>query len=404
MRALELFAGAGGLALGVSNAGFEHTGVIEWDHDACASMKLNARNNVKHLRRWPILQADVRSLNYSDFGNDLDLLSGGVPCQPWSQGGKHAGQNDSRNLFPEMVRAVRETQPKVVLVENVKGLLRQSFATYFEYITLSLAHPDIVQKQNEDWQHHLRRLEQHHSSGAMKGLEYKVTFRLVNAADYGVPQKRERVFIVAFRSDMGSEWSFPEATHSAQALLLAKLPKGEYWERHRVPSSARPGISHDIKRRLDRIDLFSANKLPWTTVRDAFSGMPQPGAQSHRVFKNHILVPGARPYAGHTGSSPDEPAKTLKAGDHGVPGGENMLALPDGSVRYFSVRESARLQTFPDEYAFATSWTESMRQIGNAVPVALSEVFARKIRKHILIHNAKADSNTPKVKQALQSA
>lgn len=91
---------------------------------------------------------------------------------------------------------------------------------------------------------------------------------------------------------------------------------------------------------------------------------------------NHVFNPGARSYPGHTGSPLDEPGKTLKAGDHGVPGGENMLLRPDGSVRYFTVREAARLQTFPDDYVFRGSWTETMRQLGNAVPVRLAEVIA----------------------------
>ena len=92
-----------------------------------------------------------------------------------------------------------------------------------------------------------------------------------------------------------------------------------------------------------------------------------------------MFNPGARSYAGHTGSPLDEPAKTLKAGDHGVPGGENMLARVDGSVRYFTVREAARLQTFPDSYTFCGAWTEAMRQLGNAVPVRLAEVVASSV-------------------------
>ena len=91
----------------------------------------------------------------------------------------------------------------------------------------------------------------------------------------------------------------------------------------------------------------------------------------------HRFQPGARAYAGHTGSSIDEPAKALKAGDHGVPGGENMLRRTDGSVRYFTVRESARIQTFPDNFIFEGTWSETMRQLGNAVPVKLAAVMAR---------------------------
>lgn len=100
-------------------------------------------------------------------------------------------------------------------------------------------------------------------------------------------------------------------------------------------------------------------------------------------FPNHRFQPGARSYPGHTGSALDEPAKTLKAGVHGVPGGENMLLRPEGRVRYFSVRESARLQAFPDDFLFHGTWTETMRQLGNAAPVTLAELLARDIRSHL---------------------
>jgi DNA (cytosine-5)-methyltransferase 1 len=112
-------------------------------------------------------------------------------------------------------------------------------------------------------------------------------------------------------------------------------------------------------------------------VRDALVGLPDPEHKPvlARRFHNHRYQGGARSYPGHTGSPLDLPAKTLKAGVHGVPGGENMLLRPDGSVRYFTVRESARLQTFPDTYRMHGSWTESMRQLGNAVPVELARVI-----------------------------
>src|SRR5690606_3766583 len=98
---------------------------------------------------------------------------------------------------------------------------------------------------------------------------------------------------------------------------------------------------------------------------------------------NHDFIPGARSYKGHTGSPLDEPAKTLKAGDHGVPGGENMLLKHDETVRYFTIREAARLQTFPDDYVFGESWSETMRQLGNAVPVTLAECLLKSIRSTI---------------------
>ena len=100
---------------------------------------------------------------------------------------------------------------------------------------------------------------------------------------------------------------------------------------------------------------------------------------SHSPYHNHEFRPGAKVYTGHSGSLLDEPSKAIKAGAHGVPGGENMIVLDDGSVRYYTVRESARIQTFPDEYVFSSSWTESMRQIGNAVPVKLAHIVGASI-------------------------
>ena len=118
-------------------------------------------------------------------------------------------------------------------------------------------------------------------------------------------------------------------------------------------------------------------------MRDAIGDLPDPefAPEKAAAFANHRFQPGARAYPGHTGSPLDEPAKTLKAGVHGVPGGENMLARPDGTFRYFTVRESARLQTFPDDYVFHGAWSEAMRQLGNAVPVALGELVASDVMR-----------------------
>lgn len=378
MKSLELFVGAGGMALGISEAGFEHKAVIEWDADACATIRNNAT-----LTDWSLFQQDARTFDYSHYSDGIDLVAGGPPCQPFSIGGKHRGFDDSRDMFPEMVRAVRETRPRVIFVENVKGLLRASFSEYFESIVLQLSYPELIRNTGESWTDHLSRLERHHTQGNHDGLHYNVVFRLVNAADYGVPQKRERVFIVGFRSDLGIQWSFPEPTHSVDGLLLSKWVTEEYWERHKVPRSQRSEVPSRLKERIDWMKyqptLFTSK--PWVTVRDAIADLPDPENVAKRRVPNHEFRPGARVYAGHTGSPMDEPAKTLKAGDHGVPGGENMLVRPDGSVRYFTVRESARLQTFPDAYVFHSSWTESMRQLGNAVPMRLAGIVAKSIRQ-----------------------
>jgi DNA (cytosine-5)-methyltransferase 1 len=144
-----------------------------------------------------------------------------------------------------------------------------------------------------------------------------------------------------------------------------------------VAKRNRPTIPLKLAPRIARLrddNIFT--RFPWRTVRDAIEDLPDPEKHPRNGIANHIFNAGARSYPGHTGSPLDEPAKTLKAGDHGVPGGENMLLRPNGSVRYFTAREAARLQTFPDDYIFCGSWTETMRQLGNAVPVRLAEVIA----------------------------
>lgn len=380
MKTIELFAGAGGLALGTANAGFHHEAVLEWDHDACDTIRENQRRGVAPVVNWPLHEVDVRKFDFRML-EGIDLIAGGPPCQPFSIGGKHRGPNDKRNLFPEVVRAVRETLPKAILIENVRGLLRPAFAKFFEYVFLQLSFPEVLQRPDEDWRTHLARLERHQTRGTQKGLLYNVVFQSLNAADYGAPQKRYRVLIVGFRADLHKPWSFPAPTHSHDALLYSQFVSGEYWDRHKVPTRQRPSPSERLIPRIERLksSLFAPTEESWVSVRDALIGLPEPTSSPAKGVLNHTLNPGARVYAGHTGSPLDEPAKALKAGDHGVPGGENMLAYPSGEVRYFTVRESARLQTFPDNYLFRGSWTEAMRQLGNAVPVRLAESVAKSV-------------------------
>ena len=302
---------------------------------------------------------------------------------------------DRRNLFPEAARAIREIQPRAFVFENVKGLLRESFAKYFSYIVLQLSYPCVTIGAGEDWTEHLARLERVKTKGTEPDLRYRVVWRLLNAADYGVPQRRERVFIVGFRSDIRVPWSFPSATHSREALLRSLWGTGEYWERHGIERRNRPETPGQFARFVNDQQLIPQHFeiSPWRTVRDAIADLGEATRTENCArFPNHVLQPGARSYPGHTGSPLDEPAKTLKAGDHGVPGGENMLRYPNGGVRYFSVRESCRLQAFPDEYVFEGSWTENMRQLGNAVPVALGEVVLQGVRHALESHAASGKS------------
>lgn len=381
MSSIELFAGAGGLAMGMARAGFQHSAVVEWDKDACQTIRENRSHYDSHGEDFILFEGDAKKFDFKPFAGQLEVISGGPPCQPFSLGGKHRGNLDERDMFPVAVKAVRETLPQAFIFENVKGLLRQSFASYFDYIYLQLSYPDVPKREGEEWSDHLARLEAIHTSGKRKPT-YNVVFRLLNAADYGVPQKRERVFLVGFRADLGIEWSFPEPTHSEDQLLVSKWVTGEYWERHKVAKRQRPPVPERLRKRIERLaqgDFEQSRLLPWVTVRDAVSDLPGPLKKPKSKALHHVYIPGARVYPGHTGSPLDEPSKTLKAGDHGVPGGENMMVLPDGSVRYFTVREAARIQTFPDDYIFHGSWTEIMRQLGNAVPVKLAEVVAKSV-------------------------
>jgi DNA (cytosine-5)-methyltransferase 1 len=192
--------------------------------------------------------------------------------------------------------------------------------------------------------------------------------------------------MVGFRHDLGVEWAFPKATHSHDALLRDQWVTGEYWERHGVSKKRRPALPAVLEPRLRRLkqSSFASDARPWATVRDALVGLPDPEHPDALDFPDHRFQPGARTYPGHTGSPLDSPAKTLKAGDHGVPGGENMLVKPDGQVRYFTIRESARIQTVPDGYRFHGSWTETMRQLGNAVPVLLAQTVASSVAQRMI--------------------
>ncbi len=299
-------------------------------------------------------------------------------------GGKANGYNDNRDMFPQAVRAVRELKPRAFIFENVRGLLRQSFRNYVEFIRLQLTYPDFPVSTNVDWSVNLQRLEKHHNSQHKEtDLTYRVTINLADAADYGVPQHRHRVFFVGFRSDCDSNWFFPSRTHDGETLLLSKS-QGKYWKEHRVKSPSKLNESDEAKVRLLQSRLIPTGMERWKTVRDAIKGLGEPCSHADRL--GHRFQPGAKTYPGHTGSPLDEPSKALKAGDHGVPGGENMLRHLNGSVRYFTVRESARIQTFPDDYLFSGSWTESMRQLGNAVPVELARCVAASVAEKLLIH------------------
>lgn len=380
-----MFAGAGGLAMGVSLAGFKPLAVVEWDRWACDTIRENQNRDFPLVRDWPLVEGDVRKFDLSSIPEGIELIAGGPPCQPFSMGGKHRAFEDERDMFPTSVEIVRKVRPKAFIVENVRGLTRPAFANYFAYIVLQFTFPEIKRRKDETWVDHLARLEREKTSGKRSGLTYDIVHRVINAADYGVPQKRERVFIVGFRNDLDIRWSFPDPTHSFESLIVDQYITGDYWDRHGISRKRRPALTDGFTARVERIRRSNdrPTERPWSTTRDALQGITDP-EKSSGIFRDHRFQPGARSYKGHTGSSLDLPAKTLKAGDHGVPGGENMMVKDNGEVRYFTVRESARLQTFPDGYAFHGVWSEAMRQLGNAVPVALAHLIASSVAEHLL--------------------
>lgn len=358
MESAELFAGCGGLAMGMSRVGFRHKFLAEFDHDAVATVLHNKANGVEHVRDWPIERQDVRDVDWSAH-KKLELLSGGPPCQPFGIGGKKKGDKDHRDMWPEAIRAIREAKPRLFLFENVRNIAGPKFRPYLEWIVSSLQRPGNLRKEGETQIQHAMRLR---SSRARQ--DYRVAWQVVNAADYGAAQIRHRVLIFGLRSDVGVAPFAMSRTHSRDRLLWDQYVTGEYWKRHGLKK--RKPSEQD----LPRVEALKRGEEPstlaWVTVRDALAGLGEPNGK-----RNHVFQPGARVYPGHTGSPLDLPSKALKAGDHGVPGGENMMVKDDGTVRYFTTREAARLVGLPDDYEFPRSWTESMRQLGNAVPAQL---------------------------------
>jgi DNA (cytosine-5)-methyltransferase 1 len=360
--------------MGLSRAGFRSLRMVEWDRHSVMNVLHNRARGLEYIAEWPIHQEDVRAVDWTQYAG-ADLVAGGPPCQPFSIGGRHRGNEDRRDMWPEAVRAVREIGPRGFLFENVRGLARSAFADYLRWVMAALAHPNVTRLDSESRREHLDRLEQQ-GPGV-----YRVRIMQVNAADFGAAQKRHRVIVMGVHRDIG-EW--PPAlvpTHSRDRLLWDQWVTGDYWERHseRRPSCGPEKADIALVDRL-RGTMIPPRTLPWRTVRDAIKGLGEPGAGG---FLNHMPQLGARSYPGHTGSPLDMPAKALKAGVHGVPGGENTIALPGGSIRYLTVREAARLQGLPDDYEFIGSWSENMRQLGNAVPTQLAEAAVRALSEII---------------------
>lgn len=388
LTCLELFAGPGGLALGSHLAGFQHAGLIELEAAAASTLRANS-SICLHLETDRVIESDARDIDYTPYVGTVDLLTAGPPCQPFSTGGHGKGADDPRNMFPTLLEAVGTIMPKAILIENVKGLTRDKFQNYFSYVLQRLRYPLHSALHDETWAAHRERLLTIAETEYGDSEQYVVWHQVVDAADYGVPQRRHRVFVVALRRDLGLEPFYLEPTHSKAALLHEQWITGSYWRCHGLPQPKdADGSNRQSAASFGTPLLPTVGALPWRTVRDAIHDLPPPVNRGDlEEFANHMQHPGARTYKGHIGSQLDWPAKALKAGAHGTPGGENMVQVP-GGVRYFTIREAARLQTFPDSWKFSGHWGACIRQLGNAVPVDLARQFALAIRYRLAAPSA----------------
>lgn len=318
MTAIELFSGAGGLALGLEQSGIETIAHIEIDKVCCETLK-------KNRPQWNVICKDVCNIDFTIYRDKIDLIAGGFPCQAFSYAGKCLGFEDTRGtLFYEFARCVKEVSPKMLLAENVKGLLTHNSGETFKV---------IIEELNK--------------------LGYNITWKVLNAAYYGVGQKRERLFIVGTRKDRSNTFKFPEPDIKMTALrdVLKDCPVSE-------------GISYSERKR---------KVLELVPPGECWTSLPEDIQESY-CGKSIRTGGGSRGVARRM--SWDQPSLTLTTS----PSQKMTDRCHPDETRPFTVREYARIQSFPDEWVFCGSVAQKYKQIGNAVPVEL----ARRIAKNIV--------------------
>lgn len=309
LSAIDLFAGAGGTALGLENAGFRHVAVNEFDRWAAATLRGNRPN-------WNVLEGDVHQIDFSEFKDSVDLVEGGFPCQAFSYAGKKRGFADTRGtLFHEFARVVEEVRPKIAIGENVRGLLTHDDGRTLRAMT-----------------------------STMQGLGYKVAFKVLRSQYLDVPQKRERLIIIGVRADLETPILFPRERNYTVSIreaigdfpesigmkyadwkkeIMAMVPPGGYW-RH---------LPEDVQRSYMKASYFLG------------------GGKTGLARRLHW----------------DEPSLTLTCN----PAQKQTERCHPEETRPLNVREYARIQTFPDEWNFEGGMSQQYKQIGNAVPVNL---------------------------------
>lgn len=328
-KVLELFAGAGGLALGMEKSGLKCIGLNEIDKYACQTLRKNRPN-------WNVLEGDIKEYNFTEFRNKVDLVTGGFPCQAFSYAGKRLGLSDARGtLFYEFARVVREVNPPICIGENVRGLLRHDKGK-----TLA----GMISILDE--------------------IGYNVVpVEVLKAIHYKVPQKRERLILVGIRKDIDVEYKYPLPIHRVYNLKDA-LKKGDLYDSD-VPKSK--GAKYPEHKR---------EVLEMVPPKGYWRDLPIE-IQKEYMGKSFYLGGGKTGMARRIGW--DEPCLTLTCS----PAQKQTERCHPEETRPFTVREYARIQTFPDDWEFAGSTSQQYKQIGNAVPVNLGKELGYSIIKFL---------------------
>lgn len=326
---LELFAGAGGLAIGLEQAGLKCLALNEYDHWAAETLRINRPH-------WNVIEDDIRNVSFEKFKGKVDVVTGGFPCQAFSYAGKQLGLQDARGtLFYEFARAVNETKPLICVGENVRGLLNHDNGRTIQGMI-----------------------------SILEGLGYKVLDpRILKAIHYNVPQKRERLILVGIRKDINLDFEFPKPFKKIYTLKDA-LKKGELYPTN-VPLSSGPSYP---KRKKEILDLVPQGGY-W---RDLPLKL-----QKEYMQKSFFLGGGKTGIARRI--SWNEPCLTLTCS----PAQKQTERCHPEETRPFRVREYARIQTFPDEWKFAGSTSQQYKQIGNAVPVNLAKEIGYSLVKFL---------------------
>lgn len=324
---LELFAGAGGMALGLEKAGLSAVMLNEIDKHACNTLRLNRRD-------WNVIEGDVAGIDFSEYKDQVDVLAGGFPCQAFSYAGKKMGFEDTRGtLFFEFARAVQEVQPKILLAENVRGLLNHDDGKTLQTIV-----------------------------NAIDEIGYAlIAPKVLKAIFYQVPQKRERLILVAIRKDLvdSIKYDWPSPYHKVMTMRDA-LKAGELFETD-VPIS--DGQKYP-KRKQEILSLVPQGGY-WRDLSEEL--------QKEYMQKSYYLGGGKTGMARRL--SWDEPSLTLTCS----PAQKQTERCHPEETRPLTVREYARIQTFPDSWEFSGPMTAKYKQIGNAVPVNLSYAIGRSL-------------------------